>query len=230
LGDKIIPPSPFANDGEDLLCVDAIMDVSERRNRDGDGDVLFRFLNIFCQDVLPPRVASSSLEVPLGVKENLEDQAELKLFCLVCSVVIEAIFVCCGGGKEIVPSVMIGIGLHVYNSIFLGNGGSIVRNSCERGGDETLATVANSESAKLPLRLKYEGKGSVSGSIRGEGGLPLHSQPANQRRIVSANHSQLRHIANQLFNPEIPNELQTPSSIGAVSDSCCFTSSKWKYK
>jgi hypothetical protein len=121
---------------------------------------------------------------------------------------------------------MIGIGLHVYNSIFLGNGGSIVRNSCERGGDETLATVANSESAKLPLRLKYEGKGSVSGSIRGEGGLPLHSQPANQRRIVSANHSQLRHIANQLFNPEIPNELQTPSSIGAVSDSCCFTSSK----
>jgi hypothetical protein len=49
--------------------VDAVMDVSERRNRDGDGDVLFLFLNIFCQDVLPPRVASSSLEVPLGVKE-----------------------------------------------------------------------------------------------------------------------------------------------------------------
>jgi hypothetical protein len=34
---------------------------------------------------------------------------------------IEAIFVCCGGGKEIVPSVvMIGIGLHVCNSIFWG--------------------------------------------------------------------------------------------------------------
>jgi hypothetical protein len=64
--------------------VDAVMDVSERRNRDGDGDVLFRFLNMFCQDVLPPRVASSSLEVPLGVKENLEDQAELN--CSVWSV------------------------------------------------------------------------------------------------------------------------------------------------
>jgi hypothetical protein len=37
---------------------------------------------------------------------------------------------------------MIGIRLHVCNSIFLGNGGLIVRNSCERGGDETLATSA----------------------------------------------------------------------------------------
>lgn len=43
------------------------------------------------------------------------------------------------------PSVgMIGIGLHVCNSIFLGNGGLIVKNSCERGGDKSLATSANS--------------------------------------------------------------------------------------
>jgi len=102
-GDKIIPPSPFTNDGADLLGVDAVMDVSEQRNRDGDGDVLFRFLNMSCQDVLPPRVASSSLGVLLGVKENLEDQAELTLFCLVCSVMIEAIFVCCGG-KRLCPA------------------------------------------------------------------------------------------------------------------------------
>jgi hypothetical protein len=92
-GDKIIPPSPFANDVADLLGVDAVIDVSEQRNRDGDGDVLFRFLNMSCQDVLPSRVASSSLEVLLGVNENLEDQGELTLFCLVCSVMIEAIFV-----------------------------------------------------------------------------------------------------------------------------------------
>jgi hypothetical protein len=103
-GDKIIPPSPFSNDVADLLGVDAVMDVSERRNRDGDGDALFRFLNMSCQDVLPSRVASSSLEVLLGVKENLEDQGELTLFCLVWSVMIEAIFVCCDGGKRSRPA------------------------------------------------------------------------------------------------------------------------------
>ena len=103
-GDKIIPPSSFANDGADLLGVDAVMDVSERCNRDGDGDVLFRFLNMSFQDGLLSRVASSSLEVLLGVKENLEDQAEPTLFSLVCSVMIEAIFVCCGGGKRSCPA------------------------------------------------------------------------------------------------------------------------------
>ena len=49
-----------------------------------------------------------------------------------------------------------------------------------------------------------------------EGALPLYSQLANQRRTVSANQSQPGHIANQLSTSEIPNELQTSSSIGAV--------------
>jgi hypothetical protein len=76
--------------------------------------------------------------------------------------------------------------------------------------------LLNSGSENLRLRLEYEGKGS--GKLMNPWGraLPLHSQLANQRRIVSAKHSQPRHIANQLFNSEIPNQLQTPSSIGAV--------------
>ena len=80
------------------------MDVSERWDREGDGDVLFRFLNRPCQDVLPPKVESSSIEVLLDVNGNFEDQGGPTLFSLVCSVIIEAIFVCCGGGKRSCPA------------------------------------------------------------------------------------------------------------------------------
>jgi len=89
----MIPLSPFANDGDDLVGADATMDLTERWRRDGDGDVLFCFLNRPCQDVFPPKVESSSIDVLLDAKENLEDQAEPTLLTLVCSVMIEAIFV-----------------------------------------------------------------------------------------------------------------------------------------
>jgi hypothetical protein len=69
------------------------MGVAERWHRDGDGDVLFRFLNRPCQDAFPPKVESSSIKALLDVKGNLEDQAEPTRVSLVCSVMIETVFV-----------------------------------------------------------------------------------------------------------------------------------------